>query len=159
METSTLFLLAVAIGLITGLRSMTAPAAVSWAAHLGWIHLEPTALSFLSSTAAAWILTVLALGELVGDKLPTTPSRKAPLGFVARIVLGGLSGAALLLGSSASGIAGGAAGILGAVAGTLGGYEARTRLVKALGVPDYVIAVAEDLVAVGGAYFVVSSFR
>jgi uncharacterized membrane protein len=42
------------------------------------------------------------------------------------------------------------------VAGTLGGHRARTGLVRRLGVPDYVIAVAEDLVAVGGALLIVA---
>ena len=49
-------------------------------------------------------------------------------------------------------------GIVGALVGTFGGYQARTRLVKALGTPDYVIAVLEDLVAIGGSLFVVSRF-
>jgi hypothetical protein len=41
------YVLAVPIGVITGLRCMTAPAAVSWAARLGWLPLENTWLSFL----------------------------------------------------------------------------------------------------------------
>jgi len=76
-----IYLLAFLIGVITGLRSMTAPAAVSWAARLGWLHLENTGLAFLGYAATPYILSVLAVGELINDKLPKTPSRKAPPGL------------------------------------------------------------------------------
>jgi uncharacterized membrane protein len=49
-------------------------------------------------------------------------------------------------------------GIVGALAGAYGGYQARTRLVKALGTPDFVIALLEDLVTIGGSLWVVSRF-
>jgi uncharacterized membrane protein len=135
------------IGFVAGLRSMTAPAVVSWAAYLGWLDLSNTIFAFLGYSATPYILTVFALGELVVDKLPTTPSRKAPPGFIARIVLGSLSGCALAMGLGQSGVIGGVLGAAGAVAGTLGGYEARTRLVNAVGMP-LVIALAEDAVAI-----------
>ncbi len=151
------YLLAFVIGVVVGLRSMTAPAAVSWAARLGWLHLENTWLAFLGFAAIPYILTVLAIGELIADKLPRTPSRKAPVGFVARLVSGALCGAAL--GATSGGlILGLAAGALGAVAGTLGGYEFRTRLVKAIGGKDLPIALLEDAIAIGGAILIVSRF-
>ena len=34
-----IYLLALLIGVVAGLRAMTAPAAVSWAAYLGWLPL------------------------------------------------------------------------------------------------------------------------
>jgi len=143
------------IGVIAGLRSMTAPAAVSWAAHLGWLHLENTGLAFLSSPIAVGILSLFAIGELINDKLPNTPSRKAPVPFAARIITGGLSGAAI--GASGGGLLGGlVAGALGGVVGTLGGYEFRARLVKAIGGNDLPIALLEDLIAVDGAFLIVS---
>ena len=80
--------LAFLIGVVAGLRTFTAPAAVSWAARLGWLLQENTSLSFLGSAAAPWILSVMAVGELIIDKLPKTPSRKAPGGFAARIASG-----------------------------------------------------------------------
>src|SRR4030081_1809344 len=114
------------IGVIAGLRSMTAPAAVSWAARLGGLDLENTWLARLGFAATPYILTVLAIGELVADKLPKTPSRKAPPGFIARLVTGALCGGAF--GAAAdSVIAGMVAGALGAAAGTLAGYEFRVR--------------------------------
>jgi uncharacterized membrane protein len=144
------YLLAFLIGVITGLRSMTAPAAVSWAASLGRLHLENTWLGFLGAAATPYILSVLAAGELIADKLPKTPSRKAPVGFGARLIMGALCGSAL------GGTIGLIAGVLGAVAGTLGGYEARTRLVKAIGGNDLPIALLEDVIAIGGACLIVS---
>jgi uncharacterized membrane protein len=149
--------LAFALGITAGLRSMTPPAAVAWGAHLGWLHLEGTPLAFLGSAAAAYLLTGLMLAELVADKLPGAPSRTRPGPFIARIVTGGLAGAALTAGTGGSLPAGAVLGALGAAAGTLGGYAARTRLVPALRVPDYVVALAEDVVAVGGAFLIVSA--
>ena len=157
MDGFSVLALAFAIGVMTGLRSLTAPAAVSWAARAKWIHLEPTWLAFLGYSATPYILTILAAGELVLDKLPSTPSRKAPGPFAGRVVLGALCGAALC--ATAGHIVPGAVlGALGGMAGTFGGYEARRRLVAALGVPDFVVAVAEDVVAIGGSLFVVSRF-
>jgi uncharacterized membrane protein len=149
------YLLAFLIGVIAGLRSMTAPAVVSWAARLGWLHVENTWLAFLGFAATPYVLSVLAIGELVADKLPKAPSRKAPPGFITRIVTGALIGAALgaTAGSWAAGLV---AGVIGAIAGTFGGYEFRVRLVKAIGGKDLPIAVLEDLIAIGGAIFLVS---
>jgi len=150
-----LYALPFLIGVIAGLRALTAPAAVSWAARLGWLHLENTWLVFLGFAATPYILTVLALGELVNDKLPKTPSRKAPPSFIGRIVTGALSGAAI--GASSDALVGGLlAGGLGAVAGTLGGYEFRARLVNATGGKDLPIALLEDVIAVAGAFLIVA---
>jgi len=158
MNTTSVFALAFAIGVIAGLRALTAPMVVSWAARLKWVSVAGTWAAFLGSAATPYIFTVLAIGELVNDKLPKTPSRKAPPSFVFRIVSGAFSGAALSAGASQSAAIGTVCGGLGAVAGTLGGYEVRTRLVKALHVPDLVIALVEDAVAVGGGFFLVSRF-
>jgi uncharacterized membrane protein len=151
------YVLAFLIGVIAGLRALTAPAAVSWAARFGWIHLENTGLAFMGYAFTPWIFTLLAIGELINDKLPKTPSRKAPGSFGARIVTGALSGAAL--GASGGSLAGGlVAGALGAVVGTLGGYEARTRMVRATGGKDLPIALLEDAIAVLGAIWIAGGF-
>lgn len=147
-------LLAFLIGFIAGLRSLTAPAVVSWAARLGWIHLENSPLAFLGAAITPWIFTILALAELVADQLPTTPSRKSPLGFSARILMGALSGAAF--GAAGGSLAVGAImGALGGVAGTFGGYEARKRLAAAFG-KDQPAAFLEDAVAIAGAILLAS---
>ena len=148
------FVLAFLVGAVAGLRALTAPAAVSWAARLGWLHLENTPLAFMGFTATPYIFSVLALAEIINDKLPKTPSRKAPPGFIARIATGALCGAAL--GAAAQSLIGGLiAGIIGAVVGTLGGYEFRSRLVKAIGGNDLPIAVIEDAIAIVGAVLLV----
>jgi uncharacterized membrane protein len=151
-----LLLLAILLGAAAGLRSMTPPAAVAWGARLGWLHLEGTALAFLGSPAATYVLTGLMLAELVADKLPRTPNRTGPGPFVARIVTGGLAGGALFAGHGGALSAGAVVGALGAVGGTLAGYRARTGLVRAFAVPDYVVALAEDAVAIGGAFLIVA---
>ncbi len=146
-------LLALLIGLVAGLRTMTAPAAVSWAAWLGWLPLGDTWLAFFAHPWAAPVLTIFAIMELVGDKLPQTPSRKRPLAFAARIVSGAVSGAALTAayGAWSTGLM---AGIVGAVIGALTGYEIRSRLAARLGL-DWPVALGEDAVAVGGAVLIV----
>jgi uncharacterized membrane protein len=148
------YVLAFLIGVIAGLRSLTAPAVVSWAARLGWLKLENTWLAFLGYAAAPYILSVLAIVELIADKLPKTPSRKAPPGFAARLVTGALCGAAFGLASQYP-LGGLLAGVLGSIVGTLGGYEFRNRLVKAIGGNDLPIAILEDVIAIGGAYLIV----
>jgi uncharacterized membrane protein len=156
MNPSPILVLAFGLGVVAGLRSVTAPAIVSWAARLGALHLEGTPLAFLAVSWVPYVLTGLMLGELVADKLPRTPARTEPGPFIGRILTGGLSGAGLAAGAGQSLVAGVLAGALGAVAGTLGGYRARTGLVRALGWPDYVVALIEDVVAIGGAIAMVS---
>ena len=127
---------------------MTAPAVVSWAARLGHLALGGTWLAFFGYQWTPWILTLAALAEFIGDKLPSTPSRKAPVPFFARIVLGILCGGAL--GASTGNLyLGGACGLVGAVAGTLGGYAARKSATRALGGRDLPVALLEDIFAVG----------
>src|ERR1700736_6240482 len=146
MDTSSVLLIAFALGVIAGLRALTAPAVVCWAAHWKWINLDASPLHFMETTIAASIFAALALGELVNDKLPKTPTRKAPPSFIARIVMGGLSGAALCSAAGDSLWLGAVLGGVGAVAGTFGGYEARTKLVKSLKASDLTIALLEDAV-------------
>ena len=146
------FLLALVIGIVAGLRAMTAPAAVSWAARVGWLDLSGSWLAFLGHAVTPWILTVLALAEFVADQLPTTPSRTVPIQFATRVIMGGLSGAAI--GTSGQSLASGlVAGMIGAVIGTLGGRAARARLASAFG-SDRPAAFLEDAVAIGAALLV-----
>ncbi|HEY4817655.1 MAG TPA: DUF4126 family protein [Candidatus Acidoferrum sp.] len=156
MPSSDVLLLALAIGIVAGLRSLTAPAVVAWAEHRGWLNLHNTSLSFMGSTAAVAIFTILALVELVADQLPSTPARTKAPGLMARIVLGGLSGAAVALAGGQSAAVGCVVGAVGGVVGAFAGYQVRTGLVRALKVPDLVIAVLEDLVAVAGGLFIVT---
>ena len=150
--------LSLAIGVVAGLRSLTAPAVVSWAAQWNWINLQNSHLAFLGSIRAAWILTALAVAELVSDKLPFTPARTKPGGLLARIATGGLCGAALCVTAGESVILGAILGAVGAVAGAFAGYELRHRLVTKRNASDLVIALIEDAVAIGGAFLIVGQF-
>ena len=158
MDPYQVLLLAFLIGVICGLRSLTAPAVVAWAAHRNWLNLNNTSLSFMGSTAAVIIFVLLAVVELIADQLPNTPSRTKPPGLIARLVLGALSGAAVAVAGAQSLVIGACLGAAGGVAGAFGGYQVRTRLVRALRVPDFVIACLEDAVAIGGGFLIVSRF-
>jgi uncharacterized membrane protein len=151
------YLLALLIGIIAGLRTMTTPAAVAWATHLDRLDLRGSWLAFFGNVWARWILTALALVELVVDQLPSTASRKVPVQFGARILTGGLSGAAIGA-AGGSWVGGLVAGIVGAVIGTLGGSAARARLAAAFG-SDRPAAFIEDAVAIGGALLIVVALR
>jgi len=149
-----IYIAAFLIGIASGLRSLTPIAVVSWAARLGRLPLAGTSLSLLGAAAAPYIISLLAIAELIADKLPKTPSRKAPMGFGARLVTGALCGACI--GVTGGSLAGGLlAGAAGAVVGTLGGYEFRVRLVRATGGKDLPIALLEDAITIGGSILIV----
>jgi len=147
MTHALVLLLALLIGVVAGLRTFTAPAVLAWAAFLHWINLSGTWASWMGHWATVAVLTVLALAELVSDKMPTLPSRKSAPQFLARIASGAFAGAVL---GTAWGYRWGSlgAGMIGAVLGTLGGYAARTALVAANEGRDRPIALGEDVVAV-----------
>jgi uncharacterized membrane protein len=148
-----LYISALLIGVIAGLRTFMAPAAVSWAAKLGWLPVGDTWAAFMGYAYTPYIFSLLALVELVTDQLPKTPSRKVPPQFGARIVSGGFAGA--VIGTAGGSLIGGLiAGIVGAIIGTLGGAEFRGRLAKAFG-NDMPAAFIEDAVAIVGAYLIV----
>jgi uncharacterized membrane protein len=146
-----IFINAFLIGTASGLRALIGLAAISWAARLGILPLGHTWLAFLGYAFTPYILTLMAIGELVNDKLPKTPSRLIPPQFITRIVTSALCG--LAIGFSSNGIITGlVAGIIGAVAGTFGGAKARTLLARTFGC-DLPAALLEDAVAVGMAAF------
>ena len=149
------FVFAIGIGIVAGLRSLLPPAVVAWAAHFGWLNLHGSPLAFMGSTAAAAIFSIFAIGELIADKLPTTPKRTAFAPLLARILLGGLSGASLCAAAGKSFIAGALLGGIGGVIGAFVGYEIRRRVVNNLHINDTLVAVCEDVVAIALACFVV----
>jgi uncharacterized membrane protein len=146
---------ALLIGVIAGLRTFTAPTAVSWAARLGYISLAGTSLAWFGSVVTAIILTLLALFEIIFvDKNPKTPSRKAPPSFGARIVSGAFSGAAIGLSGDALWL-GLLFGLIGAIIGTYGGAAFRGKLAAAFG-KDLPAALTEDAIAIIGAILIVA---
>jgi uncharacterized membrane protein len=134
-------------GTASGLRALIGVAAVSWAAHLGYLHLDHTWLAFLGYAFTPYIVTLMAIGELINDKLPKTPSRLIPPQFITRIVTGALCGIAIGMSGNET-ILGLIAGVIGSVAGTFGGSKARGFLAKLFG-RDLPAAGLEDLVAIG----------
>jgi len=143
---------ALLIGIVAGLRAFTAPAVVSIAARYYHLEVAGTPLAFLGYRWTAWIFVAIAFAELVGDQLPATPSRKVPVQFGTRILMGALAGGAI--GGAAMFYAGLAAGAAGAIIGTLGGAAARARL-AAVFKNDRPAALIEDIVAIGGAWLIV----
>jgi uncharacterized membrane protein len=148
------YLLAVFLGVVTGMRTMAAPTAVSIAARLGAVDVSGTWFAWLGAAVTPWILGLFAIVELVLDQHPSTPSRKAPIGFTARILAGMLAGGAIAA-AGGSMVGGAVAGAMGAVVGTLAGYALRVRLAKAFG-RDRPAAFIEDAIAYLGAAIVVS---
>ncbi len=150
------FLLAFGIGVVSGLRSMTAPAGVAWAAKLGWLKLSASPFAFMGSTVAVTLFSLGAIGELIADKLPQIPKRTAAFPLIARIVFGGLCGACLCASAGQSILIGAICGGIGGVTGAFAGYEIRRRLVINLKMRDILVALVEDLIAVGLAFLFVS---
>src|SRR5271170_7381909 len=149
-------LLSFLLGCVDGLRSLTAPAVVCWAAHLGWLHFAGTKLAFLGRPATLIVVTLLALVELIADKLPRTPARTAPLGLTARIVFGCLGGFALATSTGGNLLGAAIVGIAGAVLGTFAGYRIRRDLVLRAHLADFAVAIAGDVIAVAGSLLIVS---
>ncbi len=141
-----MLILAFALGIVSGLRTVTSAAAVSWGARKGILALAGTHLAFLGFAATPYILTLAMIGELITDQLPSTPSRKAPLQVAGRVLSGGLVGASI-------GIAAGSVwlgvlvGILGSLIGTYAGSALRASLAGLFG-KDLPAALLEDATAI-----------
>lgn len=162
MTVVVVLLLALLIGVVAGLRALTPPAVVAWAGVLGWINLDGTWVQWLTHPITVTVLTILLVVELVTDQLPSTPSRKVPPQFGARLLTGGFAAAVLVTGAiyqakTGTIVSGVGAGIVGAVLGTLGGAEARTRLVARTGGRDLPIALTEDVIAIAGGFAVAAA--
>src|SRR5262249_8022337 len=151
-----IFAFALGIGFAAGLRSLTPPAVVAWAAHFGWLNLNSTPLAFMGSIITTVIFTALALLELFADLQPSTGKRTAPVPLIARILTGGLCGACVCAASNQSLIVGAILGAIGGVIGAFAGYDVRRKLVTAWNIKDIFVAVPEDLVTIGLTCFFVS---
>ena len=102
------------------------------------------------------LLTLLAVAELIADKLPKTPARTAPLGLTARVVLGCLCAVALATSAGGKLLVPAIVGVVGALIGTFAGYKTRHTLVFRAHAPDFAVAIAEDVIAVAGSLLIVS---
>ncbi len=136
------------LGVVTGLRTMMPMAVLCWFAYRGDLPVDDTWASWAGKLPTAIIFSVLAAGELVGDKLPRTPNRIAPFPLVARFCFGGLVGAIVATGLDGSVLEGVLLGAGGALIGAFGGFLIRRELVEQLGSRDWQVAVAEDAIAI-----------
>ncbi len=146
-----------AIGMVSGLRCMMAPAIVSRASGNGSLPLPPGPLHWLGSTASTNAFTALAVGELIADKTPQIPSRTTPGPLAARMISGGLCGAAICASKGERALTGAVVGALFAVGGAFLGYHLRRRAVRDGGFPDSVVALTEDAVAITGGLVTVAA--
>lgn len=138
------------IGLSAGSRSMTPLAAVSDAARHGRLAADNPPARWL---AHPWVVAgskALAAGELWGDKLPSAPDRIVPLGIAARIVTGGLAGAALAPRRWV--LVGAVVGATAAVAAAYVTFGARMKAMRRFGQTS--TGLVEDALTVGAAQLV-----
>jgi uncharacterized membrane protein len=141
------------LGLATGLRSMTPMAVLCWFAYLGFLPVEGTWASWTARVASVAIITVLAVCELVADKLPRTPNRIAPGPLLVRLVLGGLAGSIAATAMNGPGLEGVLLGLIGAALGAFAGFMIRRDVVQTVGCPDWPVALAEDLLTILSSLF------
>jgi len=97
-------------------------------------------------------LALLAVGELVADKLPFTPARTRALSVAFRVLSGAAVGAAIFTAQRKHPAPGILLGTVGALAATYGMYEARRQIDARLHAPDPLVGAVEDLIAVGSAF-------
>jgi uncharacterized membrane protein len=146
---ATKFWQTIGLGVLAGMRSMSAPALLSHSlAKKPSKALGKSRLRFLQSPTAATVLKVMAGGEMVGDKLPGAPDRTAPPVLGGRIVSGALVGAATYKAAGGKPLAGALFGSLAAIGATYGALALRKRLGRASGLPDPVWGLTEDCVTV-----------
>lgn len=136
------------LGALTGLRTMTPIAVLCWFAYLGHLPVQDTWAFWSAKLVTVIIFTVLAAGELIGDKLPNTPDRISALPLIARVCFGGLVGALAATGLHASAVEGIILGSLSALGGAFVGFFVRRLLVEEKNNPDMVVAICEDAMAI-----------
>ena len=147
----------VAMGMATGLRTMTPMAVFCWAAYLGFLPQDGWAM-WAGKLITVIIFTIFALGEYVGDTLPQTPSRTSAFPLIARIAFGAVVGA-LCAKATEEPVAGGVIfGAIGAVAGAYGGYWLRAYFAKKVG-RDLPVALVESALALGWAIYGAYTFH
>ena len=137
---------ALGLGAISGLRSLSGPAFVSRAASRGDLNLDGTTLAFLGSPRVSKALLLMALAELLGDKLPVTPSRTALLPLLGRAASGGLVGAASFVSEGRRASTGILLGSSAAIAAAFAGEWLRTLAVEKTALPGPIVALAEDAI-------------
>lgn len=140
----------ISLGILAGMRSMSAPAISS--RMLNKHHsraLENTPLNFMQTANAANVLSVLSIGEFVGDKMPAAPNRIAPPALIGRCISGALAGAGIYKASGGAWYTGALLGGITAVASTFGSFYLRRNMVKHAHLIDPIIGSIEDAIVLG----------
>jgi uncharacterized membrane protein len=137
------------LGAVTGLRSMMSMAVLCWYVYTGHLVLDGSWDAWATKLPTAILFTVLAVGELIADKLPRTPNRTSPGPLLVRIVMGGLVGALVADGLNGPGFEGVFLGVVGALVGAFGGFLIRREVVERGNGSDWPVAVVEDAIAIG----------
>jgi uncharacterized membrane protein len=138
--------LAISMGAVAGLRPMTALAVLTLSLRRGWIRPVNPYVKIVSAGASKRVIE-FAVSELVADKLPFTGSRLGTAQLAWRIASGAICGA-VVHGTVRRPTAEGAIlGGLGSLAGAVIGHHVRQRLNRDM--PDLVVALLEDTVALG----------
>lgn len=132
------------LGVATGLRSMTPMALLCWFAYLGYLPVDDTWAAWTQKLSVTLAFTVLAVGELIADKMPWIPSRISPGPLFGRVVLAGLAGSIAATAMQGPGVEGVLLAVLGALLGAFGGFLVRRVLPERLQSPDWVVALGED---------------
>ena len=136
------------LGLVTGMRTMTAMAVLCWFAYAGHLSVDDNWAAWSGKLVTAIIFTLLAIGEYIADKLPKTPNRTAPFPLIARLVVAGLVGAITAAGLNGSGMEGVILCVSGALVGTFASFLIRREIVTRRGGKDWPVALIEDVSAV-----------
>lgn len=149
-------LVAFLLGGLTGLRAFLPLTVLVWMLHLAHVRILGSPLYFLHKWTPIIVLTILAVAELILDKLPFTPSRLRLPSLIGRVILGAISGVVCGQVWGASWQTSAAAGLVGALAGAWIGHEMRRHWVHGLDWHDLPVALIEDAVAIGGSILIIS---
>ncbi|HJT80278.1 MAG TPA: DUF4126 family protein [Chthoniobacterales bacterium] len=158
MNTTIVVIAVFGIGFLCGLRSFAPLTLVSWMAVWGWTPVAGSPFWFIGKTGFAVAITILAVVELIADKLPQIPARTQLMPLVARFVTGGIAAAAMSFSAGRPWLYGLLLGPVGAMTGAFAGYYARRSLVQSVRIPDLVVALVEDLITIAGTLFLVHNF-
>ncbi len=145
-------------GAISGMRSMSSPALISQLARSGVLPVG-SHLGFLAKSGTSTTTAILAVGEIIADKLPSIPSRTAAGPLAVRALTGGFAGATISSGKKRSWQIGALLGVAGAIGATYAAYHLRKQASEELHLPDTAVALVEDLLVVGTGLLITSMLR
>ncbi|HEY3841205.1 MAG TPA: DUF4126 family protein [Bryobacteraceae bacterium] len=153
------FTAAATLGAVSGMRSMMAPAVISWAARRSGLDLENTPFSIFKGPGIGRTAAALALGEMVADKMPFAPDRTDSTALLGRAVSGAAAGAAIFKSRRENMFLGAAIGAAAAVGAAYATFHLRKKAARYFDVSDRVVAFAEDAIALGAGLIVIAAVK